>query len=275
MNKSFKALKVSLVLFVAMFAVLILAGCGNHHDGKTIRVGINASDAPIWEVVKKKVKKEGINLKIQEFNDYNQPNMALAQGGLEMNAYQHTYFLDTWNKAHHTDLVPIGYTIIQPLAMYSHKVKKVSQIKKGAKITIPNDSSNEGRALQLLQSAGLITLKNKKIPSVKDVTSNPLHLKFITLDAAQTARSLDDVTAAVVNGNVAADAKFDPKNAVYREQITKKSKPWINIIVAEKKEKNNKNYKKVVKAFQSKETAKEIKKIYGNNAVTAWNLNLK
>lgn len=275
MNKFFKAWKVSLVVLVSLIAVIILAGCGNHHDGNTVRVGINASDAPIWEVVKKKVKKEGINLKILEFNDYNQPNMALAQGGLEMNSYQHTYFLDSWNKAHHTHLVPIGETIIQPLALYSNKIKKVSQIKRGDKITIPNDTSNEARALQLLESAGLITLKNKKLPSVKDITSNKLKLKFTTLDAAQTARSLDDVTAAVVNGNVAADAKFNPKDAVYREQITKKSKPWINIIVADKKEKNNKNYKKVVKAFQSKETAKAIKKVYGNNAVTAWNLKLK
>ncbi len=264
-----------LLTMVALFGLILLAGCGNRHDGNTVRVGINASDSPIWEVVKKKVKKEGINLKIVEFNDYNQPNMALAQGGLEMNAYQHTYFLDAWNKAHHTDLVPIGYSIIEPLAMYSHKVTKVSQIKKGSKITIPNDTSNEARALQLLESAGLIKLKNKKLPSVKDVTSNPLKLKFVTLDAAQTARSLDDVTAAVVNGNVAADAKFNPKSAVYREKITKKSKPWINIIVADKKEKNNKNYKKVVKAYQSDETAKEIKKVYGGNAVTAWNLKLK
>ncbi|WP_434735157.1 MetQ/NlpA family ABC transporter substrate-binding protein [Companilactobacillus sp.] len=275
MNKIFKGWKALLVLFIAVIGVVVLTGCGNSHNGNTVRVGINASDAPIWEVVKKKVKKEGINLKIVEFNDYNQPNMALAQGGLEMNAYQHTYFLDAWNKAHHTNLVPIGYSIIEPLAMYSHKVTKISQIKKGAKITIPNDTSNEARALQLLQSAGLITLKNKKLPSVKDVTSNKLHLKFITLDAAQTARSLDDVTAAVVNGNVAADAKFNPKTAVYREPITKKSKPWINIIVADNKEKNNKNYKKVVKAYQSKETAKEIKKVYGGNAVTAWNLKLK
>ena len=275
MNKISKAWKVSLVLFVELFGIILLTGCGNRHDGNTIRVGINASDAPIWEVVKKRVAKEGITLKIVEFNDYNQPNMALAQGGLEMNAYQHTYFLDAWNKSHHTDLVPIGYSIIEPLALYSHKVTKVSQIKKNAKITIPNDTSNEARALQLLQSAGLIKLKNKKLPSVKDVTSNPLHLKFITLDAAQTARSLDDVTAAVVNGNVAADAKFNPKKAVYREKITKKSKPWINIIVADKKQRNNKNYKKVVKAYQSDETAKEIKKIYGGNAITAWNLDLK
>lgn len=275
MNKFFKVARVPMLLFTVMLGLVLLTGCGNRHDSNTVRVGINASDAPIWEVVKKKVKKEGINLKILEFNDYNQPNMALAQGGLEMNAYQHTYFLDSWNKSHHTDLVPIGYSTIQPLAMYSHKIKNIDQIKENAKITIPNDSSNEARALQLLESAGLITLKDKKLPSVKDVTSNKLHLKFITLDAAQTARSLDDVTAAIVNGNVAADAKFNPKNAVYREKITKKSKPWINIIVADKKQRNNKNYKKVVKAYQSKETAKEIKKVYGDNAVTAWNLKLK
>jgi ABC-type metal ion transport system, periplasmic component/surface antigen len=98
-----------------------------------------------------------------------------------------------------------------------------------------------------------------------------LNLKFTTLDAAQTARSLDDVDAAIVNGNVASDAKLDPSKAVVTEKVNKKSQPWINIIVTQKKNKDNKTYKKVVKAFQTKSVAKEIKKVYGESAVPAWN----
>ncbi|MFD1473020.1 MetQ/NlpA family ABC transporter substrate-binding protein [Companilactobacillus mishanensis] len=274
MKKSYQMWKTPLLVIVALF-ILVLTGCGTHNSSNTVRVGINASDEPIWKEVQKQVKKEGITIKITDFSDYNQPNTALAQGGLDINAYQHRYFLDAWNKSHHTHIVPIGDTIIEPLALYSHKVTKVSQLKKNAKITIPNDTSNEARALQLLASAGLITLKDKKLPSTKDITSNRLHLKFTTLDAAQTARSLDDVDAAVVNGNVASDAKLNPKKAVFCEKITQKSKPWINVIAADSKDKNNKNLKKVVKAFQSKATAKVIKKVYGGNAIPAWNLNLK
>lgn len=274
MSKFKKFSKVILLAFTALF-IFVLAGCGNQSKSQTVKVGINPSDAPIWKVVQKKVKSEGIDLQIKEFNDYNQPNTALNQGEVDINAYQHTDFLNAWNKAHKTDLVSIGKTVIQPMALYSHKITKLSQLKDGDKIAIPNDSSNEARALQLLEYNGIIKLNDKKtLPSTKDITENKLNLKFTTLDAAQTARSLDSVDAAVVNGNVASDAKLNPKKAVVTEKINKNSISWINIIVAQKKDKNNKTYKKVVKAFQSKEVAKEIKKVYGGNEIPAWNAKL-
>ncbi|CAJ1184946.1 Outer membrane lipoprotein [Companilactobacillus paralimentarius DSM 13238 = JCM 10415] len=263
--------KVILLAFTALF-IFVLAGCGNQNKEQTVKVGINPSDAAIWKVVKKNVKSEGINLKVVEFNDYNQPNTALVQGEVDINAYQHTFFLNSWNKAHHSDLVSIGKTVIQPMALYSHKITKLSQLKNGAKIAIPNDASNEARALQLLEANGLLKLDSGvKLPSTKNIKENKLNLKFTTLDAAQTARSLDDVDAAIVNGNVASDAKLDPSKAVVTEKVNKKSQPWINIIVTQKKNKDNKTYKKVVKAFQTKSVAKEIKKVYGESAVPAWN----
>src|SRR5699024_12033432 len=119
-----------------------------------------------WKVVKKELKKQDINLKIVEFNDYNQPNTALVQGEVDINAYQHTDFLNSWNKAHHTDLVSIGKTVIQPMALYSHKITKLSQLKNGDKIAIPNDASNEARALQLLEYNGILKLDDSKtLPS--------------------------------------------------------------------------------------------------------------
>ncbi|MBA1394876.1 MetQ/NlpA family ABC transporter substrate-binding protein, partial [Lactobacillus sp. XV13L] len=133
--------------------------------------------------------------------------------------------------------------------------------------------SNEARALQLLENAGLIVLKNthKKLPSTKDVQTNKLNLKFNVLDAAQTAHSLGDVDIAVINGNVANAAKLSPKKAIYQEKVSQQSKPWINIIVANKKDQHNPTYKKIVKAYQTNDVAKEIKRVYGQGAVTVWN----
>ena len=274
MSKFKKFSKVILLAFTALF-IFVLAGCGNQSKTQTVKVGINPSDAPIWKVVQKNVKSEGIDLKIVQFNDYNQPNTALVQGEVDINAYQHTDFLNAWNKAHKSDLVSIGKTVIQPMALYSHKITKLSDLKNGAKIAIPNDASNEARALQLLEYNGLLKLDDSKtLPSTKDIKENKLNLKFTTLDAAQTARSLDDVDAAVVNGNVANDAKLNPKKAVVTEKINKNSIPWINIIVAQKKNKDSKTYKKVVKAFQTKDVEKEIKKVYGGNEIPAWNAKL-
>lgn len=274
-DKKMKFKRLLLLAFTAIF-VFVLAGCSSQSKETTIKVGINNSDTEIWKVVKKKVKKEGINLKVVEFSDYNQPNTALAQGEIDMNAYQHRYFLNAWNKSHHTDLVPIGDTVIQPMAAFSHKITNLNQLKEGAKVAIPNDTSNGGRALQLLESAGIIKLDDSvKMPTTKNIKSNKLNLKFTPLDAAQTARSLDDVDVAIVNGNVASDAKLDPKKAIYTEKVNAKSKPWINIIVVDKKNKDNKEYKKVVKAFQTKAVAKEIKKVYGGSAIPAWNNDLK
>lgn len=266
-----KIIKYLLVSGVAALFFLV-AGCGQQSKEQTVKVGINNADTPIWKIVQKKVKKDNINLKIVEFSDYNQPNTALLQNELNINAFQHQYFLKNWNKAHHSDLVAIGKTMIQPMAIYSNKLTKLSQLGDGAKVAIPNDSSNEARALQLLEAAGLIKLKTtgSQLPSTKNVVSNTHHLKFQILDAAQTAHSLSDVDIAVVNGNVASAAKLSQKKLIYREKVSKQSRPWINVIVANKKDRHNATYQKIVKAYQSEAVLKEVHKVYGPNAVAAW-----
>lgn len=272
MKNKFKGI---FLLVVATLSFFVLAGCGNKASASdkttTVKIGITGSDDRVLNLVAKKVKKEGINLKIVEFSDYSQPNTALAQGEIDLNAFQTITFQNDWNKKHHTNIVSIGSTVIAPMALYSKKITKVSQIKDGDKIAIPNDTTNEGRALQLLESAGLIKLDNSKIPALKDITENKHNLKISPLDAAQTAKSLDDVTASVVNSGVASDAKLDPKKAVYREKITAKSKPYVNIISANAKDKDKAAYKKIVKAYQSEDVAKEIKKEFGGYESPAWN----
>ncbi|NVY95781.1 MetQ/NlpA family ABC transporter substrate-binding protein [Lactobacillus sp. DCY120] len=268
--------KVALLLFSVLGILLVATGCGQKDQDKTVKVGISSADAPIWKVVQKQVKKDHIKLKVVEFNDYNQPNTALSQGEVDINSFQHQFFLDAWNKAHHSDIVSIGVTMIQPMAIYSHKLKSLTAIKPGAKVALPNDASNEARALQLLESAGLIRLSPAKdnLPTPKNVRENKLNLKFNVLDAAQTAHSLNDVDFAVVNGNVARSAKLTAKDRIYIEKVSKKSKPWINIIAVQKKNKDNATYKKIVKAYQTEAVLKAVKKLYGPQSVAAWKIKL-
>ncbi|GEO47878.1 lipoprotein [Companilactobacillus paralimentarius] len=269
-------IKAIFLLVVATFSLFLLAGCGSNSSAsstkeKTVKIGITGSDDEVLKAVAKKVKKEGINIKIVEFSDYSQPNTALDQGEIDLNAFQTVIFQNDWNKKHKTHIVSIGSTVIAPMALYSKKIKKVSQIKDGDKIAVANDATNEARGLTLLESAGLIKLDNAKVPGLKDITENKLNLKITPLDAAQTAKSMDDVTASVVNSGVANDSKLDPKTAVYREKITAKSKPYVNIISANKKDKDNPTYKKIVKAYQSKDIAKVIKKEFHGYEQPAWN----
>ncbi|WP_442886256.1 MetQ/NlpA family ABC transporter substrate-binding protein [Companilactobacillus sp. HBUAS56275] len=270
-------MKAIFLLAITTFSLFLLAGCGSSSSSassakeKTVKIGITGSDDEVLKAVAKKVKKEGINLKIVEFSDYSQPNTALDQGEIDLNAFQTIIFQNDWNKKHKTNIVSIGSTVIAPMALYSKKIKKVSQIKNGDKIAVANDATNEARGLALLESAGLIKLDNAKVPGLKDITENKLNLKITPLDAAQTAKSMDDVTASVVNSGVANDSKLDPKTAVYREKITAKSKPYVNIISANKKDKDNPTYKKIVKAYQSEEIAKVIKKEFHGYEQPAWN----
>ena len=180
---------------------LVLVGCGKSGSSSsssqkqtTVKIGVVGADNRVLQAVAKKVKKEGITIKIVQFSDYNQPNTALRDHDIDLNLFQHQYFLNNWNKTHKADLVSIGQTIIAPLAIYSKKITKISQIKKGDTIALPNDPTNEGRALQLLETAGLIKL-NKKValPTTRDVTENKLDLQLKAVDAAQTASSLPDV----------------------------------------------------------------------------------
>ncbi|ATO46861.1 hypothetical protein C5L30_000703 [Companilactobacillus farciminis] len=261
-----------LLIFITTLSLFILAGCGGNQSSneKTVKVGICGANDPELEKVAQIVKKEGINIKIVQFSDYSQPNKALADGEIDMNDFQTYTFQADWNKKHHTNIVALGTTVIAPMSLFSKKITKLSQLKKGDQIAIPNDVTNEGRALQLLQSAGIIELDDSKIPNLHDIKKYNVKVKISSLDAGQTAKSLDDVTAACVNSGVASDAKLNPKNAVYREKITAKSKPYVNILSANAKDKNNPTFKKIVKAYHTKEVGDLITKEFHGYESPAW-----
>ncbi|QFG46033.1 MetQ/NlpA family ABC transporter substrate-binding protein [Lapidilactobacillus dextrinicus] len=257
-----------------LLAGLIVAGCGKQAAAKnttTVKVGIMSSDEDIWKPIAAKLKKQNINLELKEFSDYNTPNKALTDHQIDLNAFQHYNFLNSWNKAHKTNIVVVGQTYIAPLNLYSTKINSLKAIKKGDEITVPNDATNEGRALNVLEEAKLITLKkNVALPTVKDIVKNPKHLKITELESDQTARSLSDATAAIVTNDVSANAGLKLDDAIYQETVNERSKQWINIIAANKKDQNNKAYKKVVKAYQTAATAKAIVKVYKGTAEPVW-----
>lgn len=266
--------KLATVALVAV-PVLTLAACGNKTSAskdKVVKVGIMSNDKEIWQDIQARLKKQNVQIKLVEFTDYNRPNQALEDGDIQLNSFQHHAFLDEWNQAHGDHIVSIGNTYIGPMRAYSDSIKSLKDLKKGDTVSVPNDASNEGRALLLLQQNGLITIKaGVANPTIRDIKTNKLNLKFTELDAAQTARSLKDVDAAVVNNDIAAAAKLVPKDAIATEKITKASKPWINFIAAKSKaDAKNKTYQKIVKAYQTKRTATLLNKYYKGSTVPAW-----
>ena len=270
---------------LAAVALLVLAtGCGQKADaakesgaqGKeevTVKLGIIGADTDVWDNVQARLKDEGINLEYVKFTEYSQPNTALASGDIDLNSFQHQFFLDNFNAEHGTDLVSIGNTVNAPLGIYSEKVKDVSEVKEGDKVAIPNDVTNGGRALNLLESAGLIKVDpaKKQAPTVSDVTENKLNIEIVELEASQTARALQDVAISVINSGMAVDAGFIPtEDAIYLEPVDEASRPYVNIIVARAEDVENETYQKVVAAYQNDETIKVIEETSKGSSIPAW-----
>ena len=251
------------ILSFLIVAILVLSACGGN-NGKKVTIGVASNDTKAWEKVKELAKKDDIDLEIKHFSDYNVPNKALSDGDIDLNAFQHFAFLDQYKKAHKdTNIEALSTTVLAPLGIYSDKVKNIKDIKKGAQVAIPNDVSNQARALKLLESAGLIKLKKNfgLNGTTKDIESNPKDLKIKAVDAQQTARALSDVDISVINNGVATkagkDAKKDP---IYLEKASSDAvKPYINVVAGNSKDKDNKTYKKIIELYHSKEAQKALK----------------
>ena len=251
------------ILSFLIVAILVLAACGGN-NGKKVTIGVASNDTKAWDKVKELAIKDDIDLEIKHFSDYNVPNKALSDGDIDLNAFQHFAFLDQYKKAHKdTNIEALSTTVLAPLGIYSDKVKNIKDVKKGAQVAIPNDVSNQARALKLLESAGLIKLKKNfgLNGTTKDIESNPKDLKIKAVDAQQTARALSDVDISVINNGVATkagkDAKKDP---IYLEKASSDAvKPYINVVAVNSKDKDNKTYKKIIELYHSKEAQKALK----------------
>ncbi|MDD0814532.1 MetQ/NlpA family ABC transporter substrate-binding protein [Curvibacter sp. HBC28] len=253
MNSKRFALK-SLVLATAVLA----SGLSLAQD-KPLKIGVTAGPhAQIFEQVKKVAEKDGLKVQIIEFSDYIQPNAALAAGDLDANSYQHKPFLDQQVKDRGYKIVSVGYTVNYPMGIYSKKVKSLADLKPGARFGLPNDPTNGGRSLLVLQDQGLIKLRPeaglKATPL--DVIDNLKKLKFVELEAAQLARALDDLDAAAINTNFALSAGLTPgKDSIAQENA---KSPYVNLIAVREQDKDKPWVAKLVKAYQSEEVRKFI-----------------
>lgn len=271
--------KLSALVAAIAIAATLAAGCGGGQkaaapvpaEKKSIKVGVTAGPhAEIMEAVKNVAAKDGLEIQIVEFSDYITPNVALSQGDIDVNSYQHQPFLDNQVKDRKYEIVSIGKTVIFPMGFYSKKVKDAAEIKNGASVAIPNDPSNGGRALLLLEKAKLIKLKPDAgiKATVADIVANPKNIKIKELDAAQIPRSLDDVDAAAINTNYAIVAGLIPtKDAIVLEDG---DSPYANVIAVRTKDKDNQVFQKLLKAYRSAEVKQWIDEKYKGSLVPTW-----
>jgi len=255
-------------LLISALASTLALAVPAHAATKTLKVGVTAGlHAEILRQALPIAKKNGLDIKVIEFQDYVSPNEALAHGDLDANIFQTLSYLKLMNKQHNYGLAPVGKSITEPLTFYSKKYTNLSQLPTGAKIGIPNDPSTEGRSLFVLEQAGLIKLKAGvgREGSPLDVISNPKKLKFVELDPAQTPRSLDDLDAAAVNGNY---AYISGLTKTRKGILVEKPGPeYVNYIVVREKDKNAAWVKTLVKSYQDPSVRAFVNKSYKGSVI--------
>ncbi len=259
---------------VAALASVIAAATGvtaTYAADKTIKVGIiSGEDEDVWREVTKQAEKNGLKIETVVFNDYTQPNEALERGEINANAFQHKPYLDNQIKQHGYKIVAVGYTGVWPIGLYSKTYKTVSELKEGAQIGVPNDPSNEGRALRVLQNEGLIKLKDGTgiLATLADVVENPKKLKIKELDAGIVGRSIDDLDAAVVNTDWALKAGLGPDNRIAQEPTA--DNPYRNFIAVKEADKDQPWVKQLVASYQNDAVKAVFEKVYRGTGLSAY-----
>ena len=246
-------------LLVALALVLVSTSAAFAADTKKMVVGVTPfPHKDIIAVAATLLEKDGYTVEIKEFSDYVQPNVALAEGSLFANFYQHEPYLDNMVKERKLELVSVAKVHIEPLGFYSQKIKTLDELKERDKVAVPNDPTNGARALRLLEAHGLITLEAGELVAAKDIITNPKNLNIIELEAALLPRTLVDVTAAVINTNFATEAGLVPtRDAII---IEPKESPYANILVVRKADQDSEMTKALINAVQSLEVKEFIVK---------------
>ena len=249
----------------------LLAASLTAHAAETLSVAATpVPHAEILEFVKPQLAKEGVDLQIKVFTDYVQPNLQVAQKRLDANFFQHQPYLDEFNKSRGTDLVTVAQVHVEPFGIYSQKIKKLDELREGAVVAIPSDATNGGRALLLLEKAGLIKLKDSAniLATPKDIAENPKKLKFKELEAATLPRVLNQVDLALINTNYALEAKLNPtQDALLLEG---KESPYANILVARPDNKDSDAVQKLAKALNTPAVKQFIEEKYKGAVVPAF-----
>jgi D-methionine transport system substrate-binding protein len=256
---------------LGLAALFSLAALPALAQTQTLRIGVTPGPhAQILEAVKPIAAKKGLDIKIVEFSDYVVPNEALSSGELEANSFQHQPYLDNQKEARGYKIETAAQTVNFPIGIYSKKHKSFDALPNGASIAIPNDPTNGGRALLLLQDKGVIKLKDGVgfKPTILDVTENTKKLKFTEIDAAQAPRVLDDVDAAVINTNYATQAGLDPvKDALTRENP---KGPYVNVIAVRAQDKDKSWVKALVESYHTPEVKAFVEEKFKGSVLTSW-----
>lgn len=273
------------VAALATVATFALAACGSSNSSKssqssdkdgvtTVKVGVMSlsdTEEARWKEVQKNLDDAKANIKLEftQFTDYSQPNQAVRDGDVDINAFQHYNYLENWNKENSADLVSVADTYIAPIRLYSgtkdgkNKYTDVKDIPEKGTIAVPNDPTNESRALYVLESAGLIKLDTKdgELATISNIKDNPKNLTISELDASQTASSLPSVDAAIINNTFVREAGIDYKKALFVEKANSNSKQWYNLIAAKKDWKSSdkaKAIEAIIKAYHTDNVKKVI-----------------
>lgn len=251
------ALVVGLVFSLFGGPTAILGG----DDADEVTIGTTEGSADFWPILQRLADHNGIKIKVVNFADYSQPNPALAQGQTDLNLFQHLQFLASYNVAADQTLTPIGSTVVVPLGLYSKRYTAVKDIPPGAEVAIPNDPTNQARALLVLQQAGLVKLKGggSTISTPADVEPQGSRVKVVPISAQQTVTSMPSVAAAVINNGFALDANLDPSSAIYNDDPNSPAaEPYINAFVARDQDKDNPTYLKIVELYHDPEVVKAV-----------------
>ena len=252
-------------IIIFFICIILLVSCKEKPTNK-IKVGIiGDSEKVIWQEVINKVSKDGIEIELITFGDYLLPNQALNDGDLDLNNFQHHAFFDNEIKNKGYNLTAIADTCLAAMNIYSQKISNVSEVKRGDKIAIPNDPSNGGRALKVLEAAGLIKVKPEvgDLPSISDIIENPLNLDIISVEIGSVPSYLPEVACAVINSHVALDFGLNPgSDYIFQDDPTiYKGNSFVNLIAARTKDKDKEVFKKIIKAYKTD----MVKEIYAKN----------
>lgn len=250
-------------LFAILTSLVIIS-----ETASALKLGVTAGPhVDIANQVKAIAAKQGLNVEVIEFNDYIMPNAALASKDIDANSMQHELFLDEQIKSRGYKFKIIAKTVVMPLGVYSVKIKKLDDLRNGTKISIPNDPTNEGRALKLLAKNGVIVLKDVSNPTILDIQSNPKNISLIPMEAPLLPNSLTDVEAAVINTDWVLQAKMDPNSSIVHED---KDSPYANVIVVREGEETKEDMLKLTNIYHSPEIRSFIDKTFQGAVIPAW-----
>lgn len=271
MNHNFKKI-VTVAVAISLSATLVACGSSTNTSAKENGLNVGASPSPhaeILEVVKPILAEQGITLNIKEFSDYVLPNKALDEGSLDANFFQHQPYLDDFNKNNGTQIISATPVHFEPLAIYAGKSNDLSNIQKGAEIAVPNDTSNEARALQLLEEHGILKLNPQAglSATIQDIIENPYEVKIVEIEAAQVPRTLQDVDFAVINGNYALLAKVTDKMLQTESAQSNGATEFANILAIKKGDENRPEIQALVQALTSETIKNFITEKYGASVI--------